>query len=216
MRDESSIAVFEIPSENFILGQVLSEIGDYYAELTQFVPTDKQFIPYLWIDATDLPQVESILQKRAEIRQVTKYDERAGRALYELRLIQPQDDFFTILKEMDCLVNEASGTPDRWKFELFASEPEELTRFQARCKEKSIPIEIRTVLGEGRTAESRSELTQKQREILQLAFDHGYFGNPREITVTELAEEFAISPQAASKRLRRGMENAVRQILRNS
>nr|WP_256487766.1 MULTISPECIES: helix-turn-helix domain-containing protein [unclassified Haladaptatus] len=49
-------------------------------------------------------------------------------------------------------------------------------------------------------------MTDEQREALATAFASGYFRVPRETSLSELAETLDISPQAASGRLRRGLE----------
>lgn len=205
-----------IPAEKFILGQVLEEVDQYYAELTQFVPTGDQLIPYFWIENDDLSGVERALQTHARIADVTKYDERAGRGLYQVEWNYPSDDFLSILMDNDVLVTKARGTPDAWEFELLAGNQSTLAAFQTACNERAIPIEIQTIFQSGPTTVDRVGLTEKQREILQVAYERGYFRVPRGVTVTELGEEFGISPQAASKRLRRGLSAVVGQVLMDS
>ena len=45
-------------------------------------------------------------------------------------------------------------------------------------------------------------LTEKQRETLELAIQRGYYEQPREADLTDLAAEFNISKSAVSQRLR--------------
>ncbi|WP_251342980.1 bacterio-opsin activator domain-containing protein [Haloplanus halophilus] len=91
------VARFDLPAEEFVLGRVLSDLDDYYAELTQFVPTDEQFIPCVWIEADDLSAVESCLADHPRVGDTTRFDERAGRALYEIEWVAPFDDLLSIL-----------------------------------------------------------------------------------------------------------------------
>lgn len=49
-------------------------------------------------------------------------------------------------------------------------------------------------------------LTDKQRRALEVAFDAGYFSVPRETDLTAVADDLGISRQAASERVRRGIE----------
>jgi predicted DNA binding protein len=60
---------------------------------------------------------------------------------------------------------------------------------------------------------SRVGLTDCQQMALQVAAERGYYTVPRETTADELAEEFGISHQALSERLRRAHGNLVHQIL---
>jgi predicted DNA binding protein len=52
-------------------------------------------------------------------------------------------------------------------------------------------------------------LTMPQREAIQTAFARGYFNEPRDISLTELADEMGLSSTAMSGRLRRGLRNLI-------
>ena len=52
-------------------------------------------------------------------------------------------------------------------------------------------------------------LTDEQRETLLIAYENGYFVEPREMSLDELADELELSSTAVSGRLRRGMRNLV-------
>jgi predicted DNA binding protein len=49
-------------------------------------------------------------------------------------------------------------------------------------------------------------MTDKQRATIAYAYNNGYFDDPGEITLAEIAEEFGISTTAASGRIRRGVK----------
>lgn len=52
-------------------------------------------------------------------------------------------------------------------------------------------------------------LTEKQQELLAIAYVNGYFDRPREMTLEEIAERLDISTSAASGRLRRGIKQLI-------
>jgi len=207
------VAIVEFPAEGFILGRVLADIDDYYAQLTQFVPTGNQLIPYFWIENDAIEKIEPTLRDHPRIAAVTKYDQRADRTLCQIEWERPLDESLLVFMEMDVLVRKAHGTPTRWEFELLASDRSELAAFQSACKERAIPLEIRQFFQSGPSSTERTGLTKKQHEVLRLAHERGYFEVPREVTVTELAEALDISPQAASKRLRRALANTLESVL---
>lgn len=64
----------------------------------------------------------------------------------------------------------------------------------------------------GGDVESPTEVPVEQIELLWLAVESGYFGVPREVSITQLADRAGISDVEASRRLRRAIEN----VLRNS
>jgi predicted DNA binding protein len=52
-------------------------------------------------------------------------------------------------------------------------------------------------------------LTDEQLTALTLAYERGYFDEPREVSLSEVAEEIELSSTAMSGRLRRGMRNLI-------
>mgnify|MGYP000707679706 CR=1 FL=1 len=56
---------------------------------------------------------------------------------------------------------------------------------------------------------SRSGLSGPQLEALTIAYDMGYFDNPRQTTLGEIGERIGISSGAVSGRIRRGVKTAV-------
>ena len=52
-------------------------------------------------------------------------------------------------------------------------------------------------------------LTEEQRAALVVAYEQGYFVEPRELSLDALAEEMDLSSTAMSGRLRRGMRNLI-------
>lgn len=205
----SVVVNFDLPADAFVLGKILSDVDDYSVQLTQFVPTGGQFIPYFWIESKTMAAVEPTLRAHPRITKLTTFDERAGRTLCQIEWARPLDEFLQIPLEKDILVISAHGTPERWQFELLANDRDGLAEFHSACIDNDVPIEIRQLFQSGSSPIDRIGLTDKQSEMLRLAHERGYFGVPRQVTVTELAEQLSISPQAASKRLRRGLENVV-------
>jgi predicted DNA binding protein len=57
--------------------------------------------------------------------------------------------------------------------------------------------------------EAENSLTDEQREAVLLALEMGYFEEPREATLSEVAAELGISQPAAGGRLRRGLKRLV-------
>ncbi|MEF8907412.1 MAG: helix-turn-helix domain-containing protein [Haloarculaceae archaeon] len=60
---------------------------------------------------------------------------------------------------------------------------------------------------------ARFRLTQPQRRALAVAARQGYFEVPRQTSLAGLAEELGVSSQAASERVRRGLDSLVEEAL---
>jgi predicted DNA binding protein len=63
------------------------------------------------------------------------------------------------------------------------------------------------------TSRLESALTPKQKRIVQLAFEHGYFEYPRQLRQRELAKLCGISSSSLSEILRRAEKGAVKAYL---
>lgn len=123
------------------------------------------------------------------------------------------DDVLTVLTETEIALIKATGTNQRWTFEIRGDDQHDIAAFQSRCRELDIPITL-TELYALTPVETgtRAALTDTQQEALVLAYDRGYFESPREVTMEELGDELGITHQAVASRLRRG----INQILGNT
>jgi predicted DNA binding protein len=59
-----------------------------------------------------------------------------------------------------------------------------------------------------------SSIPQRQRELLNLALEHGYFDIPREVTLEELADEMGITKTTASNHLRKAERKLMQFLIR--
>ncbi|MFB9806925.1 helix-turn-helix domain-containing protein [Haladaptatus pallidirubidus] len=89
-----------------------------------------------------------------------------------------------------------------------------ITQFQRYCKDNNIDITITRLyaLSEMRTGE-QYHITTDQEEALIAAFEAGYFNEPREVTLKDIAQEMEITRQSLAARLRRGYRNLIANTL---
>lgn len=80
------------------------------------------------------------------------------------------------------------------------------------AREEGFEFEVLRFREQGRTDPEyggSTTLTEEQREALVVAYDRGFFAEPRETSLEELAKELDISPTAVAGRLKRGMRSLV-------
>ncbi|MFC6873679.1 helix-turn-helix domain-containing protein [Halobellus marinus] len=123
-------------------------------------------------------------------------------------------DLIEGISTADGVVLEARSHTD-WTFRLRFPDHDNLSTFHSYTVEHDITLHIdRTYpLTEANGVAHRFDLSQEQYEALLLAFQDGYFETPSETSLDELADEFAISRQALSNRIRRGNEKILRKVL---
>jgi len=91
---------------------------------------------------------------------------------------------------------------------------EALSEFREYCTEADLPIDAKRIYNPTTPdAGPWYGVTTAQREVLVRAVEAGYYSIPRGISTEELAEEFDVSDQAVTERLRRGIEGLVTNTL---
>lgn len=59
-------------------------------------------------------------------------------------------------------------------------------------------------------------LTNRQREVLEIAFDHGYYDVPRSTSTKELAADLGLDDSTVSEHLQRAERNLLSTVLNRS
>ncbi|MFY4813551.1 helix-turn-helix domain-containing protein [Haloarcula sp. AONF1] len=97
-----------------------------------------------------------------------------------------------------------------WLVRLLLPDREALNTIWEYANENDISLDIIEIYGNTDTGgESSYGLTDEQRIALTTAYENGYFGEPRDISLNEVADEIGLSSTAMSGRLRRGMRNLI-------
>lgn len=106
------------------------------------------------------------------------------------------------------MVLDGRAHDEEWTVRTRFPDRETLVEFRKECEDREIGFSLRTLSRADECPEQSAErLTEAQRLLLMAALEEGYFDVPRGITLSELADRFDISDQAASERLRRGLVN---------
>lgn len=92
----------------------------------------------------------------------------------------------------------------RVQYRILLPSAMELKTLEKRMKEAGLEYDI-----VGIVPYMHQELTDRQREILKIALDEGYFDEKFRISLTELAEIIGMSPSSLSEILRRSFKKTV-------
>ncbi|WP_254525792.1 helix-turn-helix domain-containing protein [Natrinema caseinilyticum] len=101
----------------------------------------------------------------------------------------------------------------RWTLEVLFETHADLKTFAGYYAESAVELTLNRVHSITKSADDRYELTSTQRETLVTAEQRGYYGEPRAVTMEELAGELDVSLPAVSGRLRRGTSQLIRNTL---
>lgn len=121
-----------------------------------------------------------------------------------------------VASEEGFVLDARSSNPEEgrrgWHERWLVPDREALQRIWEWAREEGFEFEIIEFRRRGRTDPEYpggGAPTEEQREALLAAYEHGYFAEPREASLEELAEMLDVSPTAVSGRLRRGMRSLV-------
>jgi predicted DNA binding protein len=210
----SIIAEFTTPAGEFALGDALAAHPEVRLELEKVVPTRMQILPFFWAWGEDLDAFAETVREQSIVKSLTVVDSVDDQVLYRIEWTDVMTDLGRIIRSADATVLEASGQRDTWRFELRFASHEDARAFQADCNDHDISLELRRLhtLTE-LDADGKYDLTPEQRDTLLTALEHGYFEEPRDITLEELAELQNLSPTAVSGRMRRAEAKLIARTL---
>lgn len=200
------VVELRLPPDEFALGALFAHRSEARIELERIVPTGEGAMPFFWVAAADPTFVTDVTLENTPVSSVEIVREIGNSALYRAVWSSEQRGIHGILTDQGVTLLDAEGCSDGWSFRIRFPDHEATTRFREACDEQSISYEVHRIYSLTELSTDGHGLTDEQREALVAAFERGYFRVPRETSLSELAEQLEISPQAASGRLRRGLE----------
>ena len=118
------------------------------------------------------------------------------------------------MAEVGGLVRNTESRSEGWELELELEDHESLYRLHQLARDRDVRLEVLDVLqSEGEEDRTEFGLTEAQVEALVCAYVHGFYDEPREVSLEGLADILGVSPTAVSGRLRRGSARLVGEIL---
>ncbi|EMA51292.1 helix-turn-helix domain-containing protein [Halococcus salifodinae] len=126
----------------------------------------------------------------------------------ETKLISPKTS------ELSGLMRKATTNTRGWTVQLQFPHREALAALSDYCDNEDISFTLQKMFRQDEwDGGEPTALTEAQREALMTAYESGYFEEPREAPLDEIADEFDLSPTAIGGRLRRGTAKLVETAL---
>jgi hypothetical protein len=128
-----------------------------------------------------------------------------GRRSYRVELT---DRALTLVEETAIAggqLRRCSGSRGGWQYQLRFPGRDALVAFNAACRERDVSVSVEHLRLPDEQRTSVLSLTEKQQELLAVAYEEGYFEVPRRISQDELADRLGVSKSAVSQRLRRAI-----------
>ncbi|MBX0325257.1 helix-turn-helix domain-containing protein [Halomicroarcula sp. F13] len=203
-------AVFRVQHPDLVLTQTLAHDQTATVEPISEAGTDPHSGKYLYhIHSESFEQFEAGLQNDhtiADYEQVLRTDDEA---IYSFEYTNQSQLFSPVISISNGVALEIKNDGAAWIMTVWMPSREQLSRLWEFASENDIEIELQRVNGYASPLETDAGLTTSQREALLLALKAGYFEEPREASLRDVAAELGISQPAAGGLLRRGIKRLI-------
>lgn len=209
---ERNMIVAEFTLDHPILRETLAENPEttVFHERSNAVDGERVRI-LLWAEGGDLDEFESVMDDDPTVQSPICVTDLETRRLYQTELTDEglHTSVYPMLVEENGVNHELVATSEGWQFRTSFPNHASFERFHDFCRERDIGFELHR-LHERRESEASDSgeafgLTTEQLDALVVAMEIGYFQIPRENSLEEVADRLGISANAASHRLRRGL-----------
>ncbi|WP_158057030.1 helix-turn-helix domain-containing protein [Halorussus halophilus] len=223
----SVVAEFRTVSEELVLSPTLRTVPEITVEVEREFATDPERpILFFWAHGGWFDRFESELHADPSVTDVVRLDvvedgsavelsryDGSGDGecrLYRAQLTDHPVTLYPVYVGLGAAMLELVGSGDRWDAKMRFPSRDALSEFRQHCLDEDVEFSLKRLYGpESSTSGTDDELTDRQREALRLALDHGYFEVPRETPLSALGDELNVSDQAVSERIRRGVRSVV-------
>jgi predicted DNA binding protein len=210
--DVSVVAEFTAGIDDFPLGPALGATDTQRVELERVVPTDGGVLPFFWVWTDDPDAYVEAAERHPAVESVGVLSRVDDGALCRARWVDDGTGLIAAIVASGVTVLDTTTDGSRWRIRVRATDRENVSVLLEQCRKASVDIEL-TRLAPASGPEEHDGLTDAQREILLLALDAGYFEEPREASLEDLATELGVSRQAVGTRLRRAYANLIEHSL---
>lgn len=183
-----------LPTEAFEVGKAFENHPSTRNELERLVPTGEDEFPYFWVYGSETTAVEATLREQDHIVALERVTETDEVVLFSVAWDRNLDGVVGVLREATCCLLEVTGTNHEWLLRIRFPRREHVVKFYTKLTERRIPFTIQRKQDVSRV-QTRSPLSQQQREALRLAYGRGYFAVPRECKLSDLADLPGCKPE---------------------
>ncbi|MEF8902162.1 MAG: helix-turn-helix domain-containing protein [Halovenus sp.] len=171
-------------------------------------PTSGKF--FYHVESSDFRQFEDGLRNDHTVGEFERVIEtRDGKAIYSFEYTDEAKVFSPVISTANGVVLDMENDGNAWIFTVWMPERTNLADLWDSARREDIDIELLRVNEYASLGTTDAGLTDSQREALLVAFEEGYFEEPRNATLGEVAAELDISQPAAGGLLRRGIERLI-------
>ena len=193
----------------------LRHLGDASITPGNRATCDDRHYQFAEIDTTDVDRVDHALARDSTVSAPVLVERHPDRLVYRVELTEEAIDVWGTIADLSGRVRRATATATAWILDVRFPDREALVSFNRSCTSRDISVTVTQLRSDHPEATPVLGLTQKQQDILTVAYEEGYFDVPRGISQDDLAARLGVSKSAVSQRLRRAMNELCATTLGN-
>lgn len=211
----SLIAILDIAHPDLALTPTIRDCPEVSIEVVPHSTTDPETGLFFYLVAGADETFEDVLERDHTVTDWMLVDDLGSTRIYRFQHAEDTVLISPMTTELGGLLLNAESTDRGWTNRLHLPDREALAELWDCCEERDISFELRRMFRQDEwTRETVPEVTDEQRAALVCAHEEGYFEEPRETSLEELADRLGISPTAVGGRIRRGTGKLVESTLR--
>lgn len=171
-------------------------------------PTSGKF--FYHVESSDFRRFEDGLRSDHTVGEFERVIETSDeKAICSFEYTDEAKVFSPVVSTANGVVLDMENDGNAWMFTVWMPERTYLADLWDNARQQEIDIELLRVNEYAGLGDTDSGLTDCQREAFLVAFEAGYFEEPRNATLGEVAAELDISQPAAGGLLRRGIKRLI-------
>jgi len=171
-------------------------------------PTSGKF--FYRIESADFDRFEDGLRNDSTVGEFERVIEtRDEEAIYSFEYTDEAKLLSPVISAANGVILDMKNDGSAWILTIWMPERTDLVHLWDYARQNDIDIDLLRVNEYASLGKTDAGLTDSQREALLLAFETGYFEEPRNATLGEVAADLDISQPAASGLLRRGIKRLI-------
>ncbi|WP_231189822.1 helix-turn-helix domain-containing protein [Haladaptatus sp. DYF46] len=203
------VAEVSLSGPDLLLSPTIKAVSDVTIETEHLTGTTPKHL-FISVRGEDFETFERELQQDYTVAEPVLVETYEGRRVYRLEPVSTVELIAPRCPELDARILDVESGDGGWVVRMQIPTRQALVSFREYCLENDVTFRVNQL---GNATDHKETdvvgLTEKQKQLLRMAFECGYYEIPRRISQNELAHELDISTSAISQRLRRDTEQLI-------
>lgn len=203
------VAEVSLSGSDLLLSSTIKATSDVTIKTEHLTGTTPEHL-FISVCGAEFDTFEQALQQDHTIADPVLVEMYDDRRVYRLEPVSSVELIAPQCSELDARILDVESSDNGWTVRMQIPTRKALVSFREYCLENDVTFRVNQ-LGNAANREEMDVvgLTEKQKQLLRMAFECGYYEIPRRISQNELARELDISTSAISQRLRRDTEQLI-------